>query len=385
MRVALAGGGTGGHIYPCLAVAEILKTSKAEDGSDIELFYIGQADKLEAELVQERHPYIAFFPIKASSPSKAGKNPFKLISWFMEFAIATDNCKRFIKDNKIDIVFGTGGYAAAPAFAAAILTKTPYIIHNLDASIGLANKVFIKDAAAATLAFPVRNVKPRNGNVMVAGNPVSAEFFKKLQAASSTPISDSQFTGILNKDSHEINILITGGSQGAQNINNMIGEILPELLSKSKLSITHVTGAKLFDDYLRDYLDGDINKYPNYTVMPYTHAMPELCAKADISICRSGAMTIAEMAASNTVSMFIPLPWAAQDHQTTNAQALVDANAAIMLREKELSPQLLLDKIYELITDEDKLYELKTNLEQFAKPYAARNLAELIIHIAAEN
>ncbi len=399
MKIALTGGGTGGHIYPCLAIAEYFHdinlennlSERLEDSikgelgatikNKVELFYIGQPDKLEGDLVINRHPYIKFLPIKTSSPSKAGWNPFNMLSWLWEFTMATQACKDYIRNNNIEVLFGTGGYASGPAFAAAILTKTPYIIHNLDASIGLANKVFIKDAQAATLAFPVKHIKPKNGNVLVAGNPVSKEFFSRPSNNSSRPVSDSQFASIINKND-EVNILITGGSQGSKNLNDTVGEIIPNLISKTKVTVTHITGAKLYDEYLMKYMNGDPGRYSNYTVLPYTHTMPQLCKEADIAICRSGAMTIAEMAASNTVPLFIPLPWAAHNHQVKNAESLANADAAIMIEEKDLSPEVLKNRIYELITDEDKLDELKTNLQNFSKPTAARNLAELIVHVA---
>lgn len=397
MKVVLTGGGTGGHIYPCLAVAELLKESGHE------LYYIGNiaatktlAKSIDEEIVTQRAPYIPFLPIKAYPPPRSF-NPFALISWFIKFALATQKCKKYLKENNIDVVFGTGGYVSGPVFAAAILSKTPYIIHNLDANIGLANKVFVKDASALTVAFPTETVVPKNGNVFVTGNPISQDFLYHAQnQRSDNRIRLRSSEIILTKEDEDedegldfsfeeeetIKLLITGGSQGAKSINEMLGSILEDLSSKSKISIHHVTGPQLFDDYVKQHLGGDKYKYPNYTVEPYTHNMPELCKEADIAICRSGAMTTAEMAASQTVPIFIPFPYAANDHQTKNAKSLVDSNAAFMINEKEQSKEeaieLLRNKIYQLITDENLLEQMKENLNQFAKPNAAQDLAKLI-------
>lgn len=360
MHIALTGGGTGGHIYPCLALAEYIK----ENYPEIKLSYIGVTGKLEETLVKDKHPYINFLPIHAYSPSKAGKNPFKMLKWFWDFAIATNTTQGYIKGQKIDAVFGTGGYAAGPAFAAAILSNTKYVIHNLDACMGLANKVFVRDASALTLAFPFQSIAPRNGRVLVTGNPISNKFFE----------------GNGSKAKDTINILITGGSQGSANLNKIIAEILPELAQRSKVKITQVTGTKLYDEFVDKYLDGNKNKYPNFEVLAYTHDMHKYCEEADIAICRAGAMTVAEMAASKTVPIFIPLPWAAHDHQSKNSEALVKANAAFMIKEDDLSKDILLNKIYQLISDETKLSQMQANLSEFTRPDAVKQLASLVLN-----
>ena len=284
------------------------------------------------------------------------------------------NATSLVKENKIDAVFGTGGYVAAPAFAAAILNKIPYIIHNLDAHMGLANLTFVKDAAVLTLGFPdlkYLKSKVKSGKVVVSGNPISMKFSKE---------------GIGNRERGEgkrFNILITGGSQGAESINEAIGRLLPRLSENNKINVIHVAGSKLYQEYVEKFLDGDLAKYANYKVVAYTHQMPQLCAHADIAICRSGAMTIAEMAASGVVPIFIPLPWAAHDHQTLNAKSLVDAEAALMLKQDEPDfDEHLYASIEKLVEDIERLELMQTKLALFAKPGAAGQLAKLVLKIA---
>lgn len=375
IKVALTGGGTGGHIYPCLALAEEL----LEQNPDSKIFYIGNHNKLEARLLEgtelkdhNENPYssyIKFLSIEAEALPRS-LNPFKYLSWVMKFSKNISEAKKHLKENQIDIVFGTGGYVSGPTFVAAIALNIPYIIHNLDAHMGLANKVFVKDAAALTLAFDCIKEKPKNGNVQITGNPISKKFTSGLENNKPDAISK------------KLHLLITGGSQGAESINNAIGEMLNELVELN-IEIIHVTGKKTHDKFIQKYLGGNKNLYPNYKVLEYTHEMPQLCSWADIAVCRSGAMTIAEMTAANVVSIFVPLPWAAHDHQNKNAAAMVDAGAAMCLDQDDKSFQTKLFYIIQGFTNEPSRTDVFLGeLEKF-KTNASKNLLEIIQKILA--
>ncbi len=369
-RVALTGGGTGGHIYPCLAVAEELKAQ------NVELCYIGHAQKLEAQLLTQSNlkdaeeipysSYIKFLPIE-TDPVVNKLNPFKALAWLWKFYQAFTLSKKYLHENKIEMVFGTGGYVAAPVFAAAIALKIPYIIHNLDAHIGLANRVFINDAQALTTAFPDLAAKPKNGQVIVTGNPISKKFLNSVSSSKT------------RNDEGTLHLLVTGGSQGAESINNAIGNLLAEL-NKLDIEVVHVTGTKTYQSFIDKYLEGDPSKYPFYRIYDYVHNMPQLCSWADLTVCRSGAMTIAEMSASGVVPVFVPLPWAAHDHQTLNAKALVDAGAAISLNQNEENfEELLFFTVKGFVNDRNLLEEFRTSLKTFGKNDAAIEIAKLIL------
>lgn len=388
-NIAFTGGGTGGHIYPCLAVIEELIS---QDPSQ-RIFYIANSNKLEAQLLTKKDlkdyrgiafsDYIKFLDIQAE-PLIKSFNPIKVLKWFLRFQKQVKQAKKYLNENSIDIVFGTGGYVSGPVFAASKDLKIPYVIHNLDAFIGIANSVFVKDAFALTLGLDSKQkIKPKNGKRIITGNPISKKFLDRVNVIAETQAviasPEGAWQSSPNNDSI-IKLLVTGGSQGAESINSAIGKILPEL-SKLNLQITHVTGSKIYDGFVEKYLDGNAEKYSNYRVIAYTHQMPELCNEADLTVCRAGAMTIAEMCISGVVPIFVPLPWAAHDHQNLNAESLVNAGAAFSLNQDEKDfEQILLKGILDLVNNPNKLDTMQENLKQFSKPQAAKEIAEILLN-----
>ena len=378
-NIALTGGGTGGHIYPCLALAEELKEYKKNTKASFNLFYLGNPQKLEAKLLTENEltdfegqkyqEYIEFLGVD-SEPFV--KNPIKIPGWFFRFFKNKNDAKKKLEEKNISVVFGTGGYAAGPIFAACKELGIPYIIHNLDAHMGLANRAFINDAFALTLGVADLGIKPSSGKVAVTGNPISKKFLLELEKL-----------GSYQRDNKKLHLLITGGSQGAQAINEAIGNILDEL-EELNLEIVHVTGKKTYAEYVDKFLDGDAKKYSWYTVLDYVHNMPELCAWSDLSICRSGAMTIAEMAASDTVPIFVPLPWAAHDHQNKNAQELVDTCAAMLLDQEASNFETLLFYLIQGFANEPaRVDSFLDQLQHFKKLDVSHELISIIEEASA--
>lgn len=367
-KIAFTGGGTGGHIYPNLAIIEDLR----EEQPDFELFYYGHPEKLEAKLLQsddtkdfKDNPfknYVEFIGIESEALIKSF-NPVKLLGWLKRFNQYKNKAKLSLKEKKIDLVFGTGGYAAGPIFAACADLKIPYIIHNLDAHMGLANRAFVREASALTLGVCELGIKPKNKFVTVTGNPISKKFLNSLNQKT--------------QEDSKLHLLVTGGSQGAQSINKAIGELLPEL-SKLDIEIIHVTGAKDFQEHIKNYVEG--HNFPFYKVLDYTHEMPKLCAWADIAICRSGAMSVAEMLASQILCVFIPLPWAAHDHQTKNARAISDQGAAITLDQDQLDlKEQILDIMQKAITDKAFLGKYKEKINALNTKNSNKEIIKIIL------
>ena len=393
VRVAFTGGGTGGHIYPCLAVAELFEDCEQSLGAEKNaLYYIGGEGKLEQELCL-RKEYIQFLPINAPKlPSR--NNSFKEnLEWFSIFFKAYKCSVNYLKEKKIDVVMGTGGYVAAPVFLACITTKTKFLIHNLDSNFGLVNNLFKIFASRVSLGFPI-NIS-FNDKYRYTGNPVSQEFINIYREAADGAAAKRE-----PRDENHLRVLVTGGSQGSQFVNDSIGILLKDFedfnkrlaIEGKEISITHITGSKLFDEHVSKYLNGDPNKYSNYKVLSYTHEMANISRTVDVAICRSGAMTCAEMAVSLIVPILIPLPWAAHDHQTKNAEALVKADCGFMIRQDTFSggenaenrivrysPQKeIADLLFDLAKNPEKISAMKRNLYRFARPESSRDIYALI-------
>jgi UDP-N-acetylglucosamine--N-acetylmuramyl-(pentapeptide) pyrophosphoryl-undecaprenol N-acetylglucosamine transferase len=394
VRVAFTGGGTGGHIYPCLAVAELFEDESNRAGAEKNfLYYIGGEGKLEQELCL-RKDYIQFLPINAPKlPSR--NNSFKEnLEWFGVFFKAYKCSVNYLRENKIDVVMGTGGYVAAPVFLACVTTRTKFLIHNLDSNFGLVNKLFKIFASRVSLGFPI-NIS-FNDKYRYTGNPVSQDFINIYRDGENAEIGVWQQP----RDENHLRVLVTGGSQGSQFVNDSIGALLKDFedfnqrlaLEGKRISIIHITGSKLFDEHVSKYLNGDPNKYSNYKVLSYTHEMANISRTVDIAICRAGAMTCAEMAVSLIVPILIPLPWAAHDHQTKNAEALVKADCAFMIRQDALSSgenaenvvehssqqREIADLIFDLAKNPEKISEMKKKLHLFAKPESSREIFTLL-------
>jgi UDP-N-acetylglucosamine--N-acetylmuramyl-(pentapeptide) pyrophosphoryl-undecaprenol N-acetylglucosamine transferase len=368
-KIALTGGGTGGHIYPCLSVAEELFY---REDKGFELYYFGHPEKLEAKLLSSKElkdsranpysDYISFIGIEAE-PLIRSWNPLAIFAWIRRFYSYKSRAVKLLQDKQIDLVFGTGGYVAGPVFAACKALKIPYIIHNLDAHMGLANMFFVGDAYALTLGISELGIKPKTERVFVTGNPISKKFFE-AQEENSKPTNN------------KLKLLVTGGSQGAESINNAIGNLLPEL-DGLNLELVIVTGTKTYQDFCTRY---EVEKYSFVTVKDYVHNMPELCHWADLAICRAGAMTIAEMVASDTVCIFVPLPWAAHDHQNKNAAALVASSAAMSLDQNASGFETQLFYLIQGFSNNDKtrLDYFLDAMQGFKNPDSAKNISRII-------
>jgi UDP-N-acetylglucosamine--N-acetylmuramyl-(pentapeptide) pyrophosphoryl-undecaprenol N-acetylglucosamine transferase len=374
-KIVLTGGGTGGHIYPCLALAEELSTTNTA----FELYYFGHPGKLEARLFSSKElkdssgnpysDYISFVAIE-SEPLIKSWNPLKIFAWFRRFYSYKSKAIKLLREKRIDAAFGTGGYVAGPVFAACKELKIPYIIHNLDAHMGLANRFFVADAHALTLGISDLGIKPKTGRVFVTGNPISKKF--------NTVIARSPEDDVAIQSKDKLKILVTGGSQGAESINNAIGNLLPEL-DGLNLELIIVTGTKTYQDFCARY---EVDKYSFVTVKDYVHNMPELCRWADLAICRAGAMTIAEMIASDTVCVFVPLPWAAHDHQNKNAAALVSASAAMSLDQDASGFETQLFYLIQgFSNDKNKLDYFLDAMQNFKNHNSAKNIYNIILQM----
>lgn len=356
----ITGGGTGGHIYPAIAVADYIR----EHERDAKIYYIGNPENLEYRIAEQKG--YEFLPVNVHGMPR--KFSIGMIKWLFDLAVAC--CKSFIYLKKYTpyAIFGTGGYVSAPMLLAAKYSKkAPYMMHDCDAQPGLVTRKLAPGAKAVSLSFECAKKYIKNDNCHINGNPIR-EAFKTLTKAEAR-----NYLGLDNKTT----LCIMGGSQGAKTINYATVEILKTLSRDYNLQIIFQTGRKNYDNTIARLKE----VYPtfaddrNLTIKPYFDDMVTVLKASDIAVSRAGSLSISELCASSIASILIPYPFAAADHQRKNAQFMVNQNAALYLEDSETSPTMLLEKITELIKNPDLLENLQKNARFMAKPDATEIIA----------
>jgi UDP-N-acetylglucosamine--N-acetylmuramyl-(pentapeptide) pyrophosphoryl-undecaprenol N-acetylglucosamine transferase len=352
MRVVLAGGGTGGHVIPALAIARELRARYAA-----RLLFIGTDRGIETRLVPSadfKLKMIQVGPLKNVSLATRMRT-------LLELPFAVQHCHQILKDFLPDVVIGVGGYASGPAMLAAILRRTPTLAFEPNMVPGFANRVVGRMVSAGAVHFQETARYFRNAHV--TGVPVRPEFF-----------------GVPAKATGEgRTLLVFGGSQGAAAINRVVMEALPRIRqSLLQLRIIHQTGER---DYERARAAHEKTKGMS-EVHPFINAMPAAFAQADLLLCRSGASTVAEVAASGRPAIFVPFPRAADDHQLRNAEALARAGAAVVIPESQFTADILISKLQELLQDRSRLEQMSRAARSLARPNAAGEIASIAARLA---
>ena len=368
-RIVLTGGGTGGHIYPALAVAEHLK-----DDPDVEaLLYIGATGHLEQKLATEQQ--LQFTGIQVSGMPR--KLSVKLLRWPFELSAAVLEARKILRLFRPTAVLGTGGYASAPPLAAARTMGVAYAIHEPDAHPGLVNRLFAREADLVSLGMEAasESLKPSHGKLIVNGNPVRKSFV--------TPLGRDAACAVLGLDYKLKTVLVTGGSQGAQAINEALLEVLPSLLDfDPPIQFVHQVGDKNVQG-LKERLTKAVLDNPHYFLRAYFDDLSIAYAVSDLAVCRAGAMTVAELAVTGTPALFIPYPYAAADHQTHNARFVSSKGAATLVVQNKLNGQTLRDQILDLVSNEDRLKGMRKAMLALGRPQAALDLANQVKEISA--
>ena len=349
-RFLLAGGGTGGHVIPGLAVARELRSRGHE------VFFVGTDRGLEAKLVPA-----AGFELKRIDIG--GLNRVGLqqkVTTLAKLPIATMGCLGLVPD----AVFSMGGYAAGPPVMAALLRRKPVVVMEPNAVPGFTNRVIGRFVARALISFPETAAYFPKGRTEVTGLPVREEFFR-----------------IPPKPRGEVlQILITGGSQGSRTLNQAARQSWPLFRTCGlPVRIVHQTGPAAYEElrvaFAESGLDGEI--------APFITDMPAAFAAADLVVCRSGAGAVSELAAAGKPCILVPFPFAADDHQTRNAEALERGGAARLVRDAEMNGERLCALVSELAASPDALEKMADAARGFARPGAAKRAAEILEEVAA--
>jgi UDP-N-acetylglucosamine--N-acetylmuramyl-(pentapeptide) pyrophosphoryl-undecaprenol N-acetylglucosamine transferase len=353
MRAILAGGGTGGHVIPALAIAQELQRRY-----QAEVLFIGTARGLENRLVPA-----AGFPLQLVKVGALNRVSMATrIRTALDLPRAIFTAAGMLNEFHPDVVIGVGGYASGPAMLAAILKHTPTLAFEPNLVPGFANRMVARFVSAAAVHF--EQTAEHFRNAVVTGVPVRPAFFQipKKRYSPGSPT-----------------LLVFGGSQGARAINQAVIRSLPELVRRLPgLHVIHQTGEREYNEVQAAYAGIGISA----EVHKFIDDMPAFFARADLVLCRSGASTVAEIAAAGKPAIFVPFPRAADDHQRRNAEAMEQVNAAVVLEETRLDEVWLVDTVEALLADPARLGKMSDAARAMAHPDAAKEIAELAAKVA---
>jgi UDP-N-acetylglucosamine--N-acetylmuramyl-(pentapeptide) pyrophosphoryl-undecaprenol N-acetylglucosamine transferase len=357
LKIIIAGGGTGGHIFPAIAIANALKKINREN----EILFVGAKDRMEMETVPQAGYKIKGLDIAGFNRSSLIKNiglPFKLIKSFLQV-------RRIINDFKPEAVIGVGGYSSFPVLRYAQAKKIPTFIHESNSFAGKSNMLLGKKATKVFVASDgMENFFPAN-RIMISGNPVR-------KTIANTTVSKKEALNFFGLGNERKTLLVVGGSLGAKSINEAINRKLDELLANN-LQLIWQTG-KPYAAQAKERVKHNTNVWAN----DFINQMEYAYSAADIVISRAGAMAIAELCVVGKPVLFVPYPFAAEDHQTVNAKNLVKKNAALLVKDSEAIEKAV-PMIIDLSKNESKQLELKENIRKLAITNADDVIAEEII------
>ncbi|UFJ41924.1 undecaprenyldiphospho-muramoylpentapeptide beta-N-acetylglucosaminyltransferase [Brevibacillus humidisoli] len=360
MRVVLTGGGTGGHIYPALAIAGELKRLEPEAS----FLYVGTNKGLESSLVPRQG--IPFEAIDISGFKR--KLTFENARTIWRFLRAVSRSKQILREYRPDLVVGTGGYVCGPVVYAASRLGIPTLIHEQNVVPGLTNRFLARFASKIAVSFEESLAYFPKQKTVFTGNPRATEVIHGDAEAARRSLSIPTDKKI---------ILLVGGSRGARAINEAT-LVLSEAMSEfTDCHFVYVTGEVHYET-IKATLHERSGSPDNLTLLPYVHNMPDLLAATYVSVNRAGASTLAELTALGIPSILIPSPYVTNNHQEKNARGLERAGAAVVLLEKELSGATLKQALASILGDQDKWSQMHDQSRKIGKPDAARQIVHLL-------
>ena len=355
-RVLIMAGGTGGHVFPALAVAEELRSRS------VKVEWIGTERGIESRLVPAAAFKLNLIPIK-------GLRGNGLLGWLVApFRIlrAVLESRKVIKRFQPDVVIGLGGFASGPGGLAAWLSGKPLLIHEQNAIAGLTNRLLAKIAKQVLQGF--ENSFTQTTKTKWVGNPVRAQIEK-------LPEPQVRYAA---RTLSPFKLLVLGGSLGAKSLNQVVPQALALLKTEYLIEVIHQCGEKHLADCQQAYQHAGVTG----KVTQFIDDMAVAYAEADLVICRAGALTVAEVAATGVAAIFVPYPFAVDDHQTHNAQALKDAGAALLIQDSSLNAQGLAATLKSLLEDRKQLENMAIQARALAKPGTAALIADICLEYA---
>jgi UDP-N-acetylglucosamine--N-acetylmuramyl-(pentapeptide) pyrophosphoryl-undecaprenol N-acetylglucosamine transferase len=362
LRILIAGGGTGGHLYPALAIKEAIK----DKAGDAQIQFVGTRHGIEARVLKARNEVFHTLWIaglkRGSFLQNAATGVKLLVSLIQSF--------RILRNLRPHLVIGTGGYVMGPLLYTAQQMRIPTLLQEQNSYPGLTTRKLSPRADVVCTAFRDAESRMKARRIELTGNPVRKAFrtIDKAHALETLQLDNSRKT-----------LLFVGGSQGAKSINRTLGDALERLLKQ--YNVIWQTGSFGVPDSVSKSLIEIETQRNRLRVQPFIDEMEIAYAAADLAVCRAGAMTIAELAICSLPAILIPFPYATDDHQTANAKSLCDVGAASMIRDSELNASVLLGEINRILESSNLLDNMRASMSRLAKPDAAQRIAEIALNL----
>ena len=354
MKYLISGGGTGGHIFPAVSIANALK----ELDPEAKILFVGALGRMEMERVPQAGYEIVGLPVRGFNRSQ----PWKNASVLMDLVKSIRQVKKIIRDFRPDVGVGVGGYASGAAMWAAARMGIPILLQEQNGFAGVTNKILKDKASKICVAYEGMERFFPADKIILTGNPVRQNLTE----------------GVRNQDSGFRTLLIIGGSLGARTINESVQAALPQL-AKSDIHVVWQTGKTYYDKCKAAWEAAGSPR--NIECLDFLSDMPDRYANADLVISRAGASSISEICLLGKPAILVPSPNVAEDHQTHNALALVNKDAAVLVRDADAAEQLIPTAL-ELIQDDKRLQTLHTNVLKLAQKDSARRIAEEVMKLA---
>jgi UDP-N-acetylglucosamine--N-acetylmuramyl-(pentapeptide) pyrophosphoryl-undecaprenol N-acetylglucosamine transferase len=364
MKIIISGGGTGGHIFPAIAVAQALQA----DADVKEILFVGAQGRMEMERVPKAGFEIVGLPVSGLQRRLTYKNlffPFKLVASMYK-------ASKVVRKFKPDVVVGFGGYASGPVSKAAEWNRIPVVLQEQNSYAGMTNRLLAKKAEKICVAYEGMEAFFEADKLIFTGNPVR----KDISSLNEIKEESHEYFGLVQ---NKKTILIFGGSLGAGTLNEAVRQNLNELSKQFDLQFIWQVGQFYYDSYK----DLDEAKMDNVTLLPFIERMDLAYAAADLVICRAGALTISELCLAAKPAILVPSPNVAEDHQTKNAKKLADKEAAWMIADREVVGGLG-DLVARILKDPVQLNRMVEKIKPLGKPDAAEEIAEVVKQIASK-
>lgn len=355
-KVILSGGGTGGHIFPALAIANEIK----KRNPDAEILFVGALGRMEMEKIPAAGYKIIGLPVMGF-PRKPS---FKIVAFFIRLIKSASMARKIVKDFNPQIAIGVGGYASGPLLRAAAKMQIPTLIQEQNSYAGITNKLLSKKVKSICVAYDKMDRFFPKEKIILTGNPVRANLIQ-------TQKEKSEATKYFELNEADKVVLIVGGSLGARSINNSVLKNIDEI-ANSGVQVIWQTGSFYFND-IQDKLKG--KKPGNLHIHKFLTRMDLAYSIANLVISRAGAGTISELCLVGMPSVLVPSPNVSEDHQTKNALALVEKDAALMVRDSEIDEKLF-PVAFEVVRNTEKCIDLSEKIKMLAKPEATKTIVD---------